>query len=194
MTQAIGERVQDLVNLLYDVDSRVTKLEQDDILVDLLQNLEGRIRGVEDHVEDVEAKMFMTFYGQETVPVGGRVTAQDVAEAIAAELEDVGMTREELEAQARAGQFSSKRVRRAWFVVSSLDFGPPVSEVGWSTDLDAAPEGEWVDVTITSDAGEPMVIKAKRYGFTFFAGSGQRVEATAWAPYRDPYIPEDTNE
>ena len=66
---------------------------------------------------------------------------------------------------------------------------PAVSEVGWSTDLDAAPQGEWLDVTITSDAGEPMVTKAQRYGAAFYAGSGLPVQAIAWTPYRDPYIP-----
>ena len=50
-----------------------------------------------------------------------RASAEDVAKAIEAELDKVGMTRAQLEAQAKAGRFESERARRTWFVVSSLE-------------------------------------------------------------------------
>ena len=49
-----------------------------------------------------------------------RVSTEDVREAIKAELTEIGSTWKQLDAQARAGRFSSERHKRAWFVISSL--------------------------------------------------------------------------
>lgn len=45
----------------------------------------------------------------------------DVDTLVAEALGAAGCTREELETQAKAGQFTSEQARRMWFLVSSFD-------------------------------------------------------------------------
>jgi len=47
-------------------------------------------------------------------------TVDDLRVAMQAALDDAGLTRAEVEAEARAGRFSSEDARRAWFVISSV--------------------------------------------------------------------------
>lgn len=42
-------------------------------------------------------------------------TAEEVAASVQKELDDIGLTREELEAQAKAGNFVSEAARQTWF-------------------------------------------------------------------------------
>lgn len=49
------------------------------------------------------------------------LTDNDVEDLVAEALEAAGCTRDELEAQAREGQFTSELARRMWFLVSSFD-------------------------------------------------------------------------
>lgn len=48
------------------------------------------------------------------------LTDEEVQQGIQDNLDMAGCTWEELDQQARAGQFTSEKARRAWFVVASL--------------------------------------------------------------------------
>ena len=49
------------------------------------------------------------------------LTDDEASRRIAETLADVGLTRQELQCQAMSGRFDSEPVKRAWFLVSSLE-------------------------------------------------------------------------